>query len=369
MSSKPYSQFKAFKAITLAALRSISKSPSSIIFTIAFPLIFILVFGFIGGDGFNHIKVAFTPGSDTMSLLATQIKQQATLEFVPYKNNKDLMNKVEKGKINVLLDVRAKGDSVHPSGYSVSLKALPDALNYSNRLKMELQQVVASQDPVIRDRMAHLVQIQQMSIDKKEFKTIDFILPGQLGFALLAASVFGTAFVFFSLRQGLILKRFFATPVRREVILLGEGTARMIFQLCGAVLIIMIGRFFLGYTLVHGWITVLNMLILSAIGILVFMSFGFIISGLSKSEASIPPLSNILTLPQFLLAGTFFPIADFPKWLQPISRLLPLTYLNDALRAVAFDGASLWGVKFDLLVLLLWGLVGYLIAGKLFKWE
>ena len=368
MQQQSYSQFKAFKAITIAALRSISKSPSSVIFTIAFPLIFILVFGFIGGDGMSNIKVAFSPDSDTTTLLAKQIGQQATLKFVAYNDSTDLFSKIEKGKINVLLDIQATQNPEKPA-YLITLKALPTALSQSNRLKMELQQIIASQDPEIHDRMARLVDIQQDSINKKEFKTIDFILPGQLGFALLAASVFGTAFVFFSLRQGLVLKRFFATPVRREYILLGEGTARMIFQLFGAILIILIGRFFLGYTLVHGWITVVNMLILSAIGILVFMSFGFIISGLSKSESSIPPLSNILTLPQFLLAGTFFPISDFPKWLQPISRVLPLTYLNDALRAVAFDGQSLWGVKLDLAVLLLWGLIGYFIAGKLFKWE
>lgn len=368
MRSNSYSQLKAFKAITIAALRSISKSPSSVIFTIAFPLIFILVFGFVGGSGMQEIKVAFSPDTDTTSLLANEMRQQATLKFISYTDSVDLWEKIEKGKINVLLDVQAKKDS-GASDYSVTLQALPTALNYSNRLKMEILQIVASQDPVIHDRMTHLVEVQQASINKKEFKTIDFILPGQLGFALLAASVFGTAFVFFSLRQGLVLKRFFATPVRREFILLGEGMARMVFQLFGAVLIIFIGRYFLGYTLVHGLITVINMLILSAIGILVFMSFGFIISGLSKTEASIPPLSNILTLPQFLLAGTFFPISDFPKWLQPISKALPLTYLNDALRAVAFDGQSLWGVKFDILILVLWGVVGYIIAGKLFKWE
>ncbi|HET8572431.1 MAG TPA: ABC transporter permease [Edaphocola sp.] len=368
MQHQSYSQFKAFKAITIAALRSISKSPSSVIFTIAFPLIFILVFGFIGGNGRSGINVAFSPGSDTASLLAKQIGQQATLKFVPYRDSADLFNKIEKGKINVLLDVQVPGKA-GDAAYRITLKALPAALNQSNRLKMELQQIIASQDPVVHDRLARLADIRQASINKKEFKTIDFILPGQLGFALLAASVFGTAFVFFSLRQGLVLKRFFATPVRREYILLGEGTARMIFQLFGAILIILIGRFFLGYTLVHGWITVVNMLILSALGILVFMSFGFIISGLSRSESSIPPLSNILTLPQFLLAGTFFPVSDFPGWLQPISKALPLTYLNDALRAVAFDGQSLWGVKLDLAVLLLWGIAGYFIAGKLFKWE
>jgi ABC-2 type transport system permease protein len=99
------------------------------------------------------------------------------------------------------------------------------------------------------------------------------------------------------------------------------------------------------------------------------MGFGFIISGLAKNEASIPPLANIITLPQFLLAGTFFSTDVFPKWLQPISKALPLTYMNDAMRKVAFEGLNLWDVKFQLMIMLIWGVVVYAVAIKTFKWE
>jgi ABC-2 type transport system permease protein len=103
--------------------------------------------------------------------------------------------------------------------------------------------------------------------------------------------------------------------------------------------------------------------------VMVFMGFGFSVSGLAKSESSIPPLANMITMPQFLLAGTFFSIDNFPKWLQPISRALPLTYLNDALRKTAFEGASLWDLRIDILVLLVWGVLVYALASKVFKWE
>src|SRR5690606_6786723 len=113
----------------------------------------------------------------------------------------------------------------------------------------------------------------------------------------------------------------------------------------------------------------LNMIILAALGVIVFMGFGFVVSGLAKSESTIPPISNIITLPQFLLSGTFFSINAFPAWLQPISRALPLTYLNDALRKVAFEGASLWDVKQQILIMMLWGIGIYAVAVKTFKWE
>ncbi|NDC41906.1 MAG: ABC transporter permease, partial [Chitinophagia bacterium] len=62
-------------------------------------------------------------------------------------------------------------------------------------------------------------------------------------------------------------------------------------------------------------------------------------------------------------------IDAFPKWLQPICRALPLTYLNHALRKISFEGAHLWDVSSDIGVLLVWMVGVYLIAGRLFKWE
>lgn len=143
----------------------------------------------------------------------------------------------------------------------------------------------------------------------------------------------------------------------------------MIFQLIGAVIIISVGHYAFDYTLVNGVLTFVQLIVLSALAILVFMGFGFIVSGLAKSESTIPPFANMITLPQFLLAGTFFSIDNFPKWLQPFCRALPLSFLNDAMRKVAFEGAGFWDVRIDILVLLGWGVLLYIIAGRVFRWE
>jgi len=99
------------------------------------------------------------------------------------------------------------------------------------------------------------------------------------------------------------------------------------------------------------------------------MGFGFIVSGLAKSDNTIPPFANLITLPQFLIGGTFFSIDVFPVWLQWIAKIMPLTHLNNALREVAFEGKSLWDVRLEIAVLLLWGIVVYAAAVKVFKWE
>ena len=364
--SSNYSQFQAFLAVTKAALRSIMKSPSSVVFTIAFPLIFILVFGFLGDGAKYNIKVGIAPNSDTMNPVYAGLHFVDMVKFINSESPEQQKQDLEKGKISVLLHIQ-KTNAI--PAYKVLMEVNAADQTKAAQLKAVIEKIVLSTDKSIAAKQAELISVNQEIVESREFSTIDFILPGQLGFSLLAASVFGTAFVFFNLRQALVLKRFFATPIRREYIILAEGFARMIFQLIGALVIIMVGKIAFGYTLIHGVVTVINMLVICAIGLLVFMSFGFIISGIAKSESTIPPLSNIITLPQFLLAGTFFSVEAFPKWMQPITKALPLTYLNDALRDIAFNGASLWEVKIDIAVLLLWGVIGYFAASRLFKWE
>jgi ABC-2 type transport system permease protein len=165
------------------------------------------------------------------------------------------------------------------------------------------------------------------------------------------------------------LKRFFATPIKKSYIIFGEGLSRVIFQMTTAVIILLVGHFAFKFTLVHGWLTFLELLALSFIGLIVFMGFGFVVSGLAKSESTIPPFANLITMPQFLLAGTFFPIDNFPTWLQPICKVLPLTHLNDAMRNVAFEGDHLTECGPQLLVLAIWGILVYAIAVKVFRWE
>ena len=222
------------------------------------------------------------------------------------------------------------------------------------------------------DRPAYVIADRMQPVDRevvREYKTIDFILPGQLGFSLLSSGVFGVAFMFFNLRNTLVLKRFFATPISRTYIILGEGLSRVIFQMVTAIVIILAGYYIFGFTLVNGFRTLLEMLLLSFIGLIIFMGLGFIVSGLAKNDSTIPPFANLITLPQFLLGGTFFSVEAFPKWLQPISKALPLTHLNTAMRAVAFEGQNLWDVRTEIGILLLWGIAVYIVAIKVFKWE
>lgn len=361
---RAYSHTKATLALAKASFRSITRSPSAVIFTLAFPLIFIVVFGFLGGGG-TKIEVAISPQSDMQNPVIAALEKSSVIRLVRNETQENIDKALEKGNYDATVSVEK-----NPTGlpaYITNVKYTSASVDKGNILKSVLKDLTSTLNST--NQKPTVTEVKSSTITGRIYRTIDFILPGQLGFSLLSTGVFGTAFVFFNLRQNLVIKRFFATPVRRSSIVLGEAAARIVFALLGAVFIIVIGHYAFNFTLIHGIVTVLNMVVLSTIGVIVFMGFGFVISGIAKSESTIPPISNIITLPQFLLSGTFFSISAFPEWLQPISRALPLTYLNDALRKVAFEGAGLWDVRVQILIMLAWGIGIYAIAVKTFKWE
>lgn len=367
-----YSQWQAMFAITKASLRSVLRSPSAIIFSFVFPFIFIIVFGFIGnGNGRQSFRIVMENNSDTANELFTALKNTEGVKIVKFNTPPEQKLAQQKGRIAGIINIQKTTNPAIP--YSVQLKSTTSSNDQWPQLKTLIESKINEvSNNKFADRPTYALfdfNYKKDITEIRQYKTIDFILPGQLGFALLSAGVFGVAFMFFNLRNTLVLKRFFATPISRAYIVLGEALSRVIFQMTTAIVIIGAGYFFFGFTLINGWQTFFEMLLLSFIGLIIFMGFGFIVSGIAKSDSTIPPLANLITMPQFLLGGTFFSIEAFPKWLQPISKAMPLTHLNDAMRSVAFEGMSLWDVRTEIGILILWGVIAYLVAIKVFKWE
>ena len=367
--SVKYNQFTALWAITKASLRSVLRSPSSVVFSLAFPLVFILVFGFIGGSDKVSFSIAIDKSSDTLNPVYTSLKNVPGIMII-HKADAELNEDIEKGRIIAVINIQ-KNTAPTPA-YIIDIKSA-ESVNPQNLqvLKSIINSIIATINSQTYPNTPTFATITEnvQKIPGRTYRSIDFILPGQLGFSLLSAGVFGVAFLFYNLRQHLVLKRFYATPIQRPYIILGEALSRVIFQLSTAVIIILIGHFAFHYTLVHGVMTFLQIMFLSFISLILFMGFGFIVSGIAKTENTIPPLANMVTLPQFLLAGTFFPIDVFPSWLQALCKMLPLTHFNNAMRKLAFEGAHLGDCVTEISILTLWAVFVYTVAIKVFKWE
>lgn len=363
-----YSQVKAMFSITKASLKATFRSPSAVIFSIGFPLIFILVFGFIGEGGGFSVNVALDKNSDTINPVYAAITQVAGIHFVD-KADSLLKEDLEKGNLTAFINIQKTNNN---PAYIINLKS-SEAVKAQDLqiLQSIINAVIANINNAVYPEAQSIAAVNKVveKVPGRVYRQIDFILPGQLGFSLLSAGVFGVAFLFFNLRQQLVLKRFFATPITRTYIVLGEAISRVLFQMIASVVIVSIGVFIFDFTLVHGAITFIELMLLSLLGLIVFMGYGFIVSNVAKNESTIPPFANLFTFPQFLLAGTFFPIDVFPKWLQFFCNLLPLTHFNNAMREISFEGATIFDVWQDVGILFIWGVLLYAVAIKVFKWE
>lgn len=351
-----------------ASLKAILRSPSAVIFSLGFPLVFILVFGFIGDSGVS-IKVGVDKATDTSSYVFQALEKEKSLKLITDKSTAEMQDDLKKGHLTAIIYVKNLPSAGGAPSCNVRVSTSTASVDKIQLFNSILRGVIYQADDNFYPRRSVAKLEPTIVLPGRRYKTIDFILPGLLSFSLLSAAVFSTAFLFFNLRQTLVLKRFFATPIRRIYIVLGEALARLVFQVLGAVIILAIGYFAFGFTLVHGWSTFFEMLLLTAFGVVVFMGFGFVVSGIANSESTIPPIANVITLPQFLLAGTFVPVDAFPSWLQPVCKIMPLTYLNDAFRKVAFEGLHLWDLGLELGVITLWGIVVYAVAVRVFRWE
>src|SRR6476660_819531 len=258
-----YSQFKAMFAITKASLKATFRSPSAVVFSIGFPLIFILVFGFIGeGNGFS-LDVALDKNSDTNNQVYTVLKEITGIHFVD-KTDSLLKEDLQKGNITAIINIQ-KSSSASPS-YVIHLKSSEAVKPHDLQLLQSiLNSVISNINSSVYPNAPTIAKVDAniQKIPGRVYREIDFILPGQLGFSLLSAGVFGVAFLFFNLRQQLVLKRFFATPITRPYIVIGEAISRVIFQMIAAVVIIGIGTSAFHFTLVHGFTTIVQLMFLS----------------------------------------------------------------------------------------------------------
>ncbi len=370
-----YSQVKAFLAIVKASFRSILSNPSALFFSFLFPIIFIFIFGSFGNGNGVHYNIAISETADTTNEVYDSIRTNPLISIVSFKkadgslDTAERRKALEKDNISAILSITKTGDSSSKDPYKITYTTT----TASGRAIEDLRQKFAGILNTIAIRRSGLSNKPNVIANiyrVREYRTIDFVLPGMLGFSILFSTLFGISFTFFQFRQQLILKRFYATPVSRMNILLGIGISRLVFQLINVVMLIGLGYFFMNFTLIHGLDTFLEMTLFTIYMLLLLLGVGLIFSSIAKSDTSIPLLINLFAFPQMLLAGTFFSIEVFPSWLQTICRYgLPLTQYNDAMRKISFTGLHLWDCWKELGIMTIWMVIIYSIAIKVFKWE
>ncbi|MFN8006540.1 MAG: ABC transporter permease [Terriglobia bacterium] len=195
---------------------------------------------------------------------------------------------------------------------------------------------------------------------------IDFLIPGLLGMNLMGGGMWGIGFVLAEMRMKNLLKRLIATPMSRMDLLISLVASRLVFMVTEVVLMLVVGVYVFGM-IIQG--SRLSILFVALLGSLCFSGLGLLCGSRARKIETISGLINLVMLPMYVLSGVFFSADRFPAAVQPFIRALPLTALNDALRAVILEGASLSQQSMRLLIVLTWGLVSFYLALRLFSWK
>ncbi len=369
--SKPYSQSKALWAITKASFKAIFNQPIAIFFSLLFPIIFILIFGAFGSGGSPVYRITLAEGTDTVNNKFLQkVLSSPLVKLVRFPDTIARNKELQKGRITAILGVATGTDSAGKTQYKVQLRSTTASANTFGAFIQILQYMKLEFELEESGNKEELVAVAPPQITEvRKYRQIDFVLPGQLGFSILFSTLFGIAFTFFGLREQLVLKRFYASPVSRINILLGIGASRLFFQLINVVVLVLFGYFFLNFTLQHGVRTVIDLLLMSVILLFLLLGVGLIFSSIVKTDTALPLLINLFGFPQMLLSGTFFSIEVFPKWLQPICNALPLTQFNNAVRKISFEGQSILECWREIGILGIWMAVTYAILVKVIRWQ
>ena len=213
---------------------------------------------------------------------------------------------------------------------------------------------------------ADVVKVGDQQVTEPGARYVDFLVPGLIGMNLMGSGLWGLGFTVVIARSRKLLKRFAATPMKRSHYLLSFILSRLVFLVLevGAVVIFAVLAF--GFTVRGSWLSLALAIVL---GGFTFSGLGLLVAARPTTIEGVSGLMNFIMLPMWLLSGTFFSSERFPQVLQPFIKALPLTALNDVLRAVMNEGASLSSNWIPIAILLAWCLLSFVVALKIFRWQ
>jgi len=347
--------------IILSHIREFYRSPSSLFWVYGFPVILSLILG----TAFKprepeplRIAVVQT-GDDTADRLAEEWGKKefpTKLSFVVVPEA-DALKQLRTGKVSLVM---------YPDASAAGKVRLTWDERQANRQSVLARTVVEWQLQREANPNLPVPPLDQIP-EESGGRYIDFLIPGLIGNNLMGGGMFGVGFYIVDLRVRKLLKRFLATPMRKTDFMLGIMLTRLMFVLIDVSVLLGIAHIPYFGVQVHGNWLALGVLILLAGAC--FTGMGLLVASRASTIETATGLMNAVMLSQWLLSGVFFSSDSFPQWLQPFIKILPLTAVNDGLRAIINDGAGFEALLWPLLVCGTWGGIGFFGAIKLFKWR
>jgi ABC-2 type transport system permease protein len=362
---------QALFALTAANIRSYTRDRAALFWTLAFPLIFIFMFGFIfQGGGSAGLTLAWVDedGSAPATSLREAFAGQDGTELTD-SDRETALASMRDGEVDAVIVVPAGyGDAIAAgeagTGGPTNVIVYTDP-SRTNTVSSVYQSVGAILGVVNLGGRPPLVVVQGETLQTENINFISYFVPSMLGLSVMQVGIFA-AIPLVADREKLILKRLAATPLRRWQLVGSNVLMRLLIALAQSVIIVAVGIVVFGVEITGPWgLTV----VFVTLGAVAFLALGYVVASFAKTEDSANGMTSVIQFPMMFLSGTFFPIEAMPPPLQTVARLIPLTYLSDALRQVMVGGAAFAPLYVCAAVLLGWLVVCFAIASRKFRWQ
>ncbi len=335
-----------------------------IFFSLLLPIVILGIVGLNDGES-NPIEIGLVDNSSSVISDNFKTKLSTNHLFNIIESDEETLRKdLIKGDLMLILVIPEDMES-HDQTTNIKLLVDKSQIQFIESIKPVLNQALLNIEREITKEDA-MFDLTIEDVKSRSQNYLDFLLPGIMAFMLMNLSIAGSGFNVVEFRRKGILKRLFVTPIKpidfvsaivvaRMIIVLGQLTAIFGFAL------LILDAHIIG--------SIMHLYLVIIIGILMFLTLGFSIGSLAKTQESVGILASIFIYPQLVMSGVFFPLETLPEYIQPIAKILPLTLVADAMRSIASDGLTLFQTYLDLVGIGIWAVIGTLVSTKLFVWK
>src|SRR5687767_4769007 len=344
--------------LTLVRFREFIRQPEAVFWTFIFPILLAVGLGLaFRSSAPERLKVTIVSGSQDRAVAQIRAALQAdSTLIVDVRTDSGAARALRTGDVALLIVPKSPG----LNGGSV------DYVYDPQRGESRYARLIADRALQTGAGRTDPVRTGERKVMEKGSRYIDFVIPGLLGMNLMGTGIWGIGFAIVDSRSKRLLKRFMATPMSRAEYLMAFLLSRLAFLILEVVTLLGFAALVFGVPL-RG--SIIELSVICLVSALAFGGLGLLIASRAKTVEGVSGLMNLVMLPMWIFSGVFFSSSNFPSVVQPVIKALPLTAVNDALRANMLEGTSIAGLGLEMAIITGWLVVSFVAALKLFRWR
>ena len=341
----------AIGQLTLARFREFYREPEAVFWVFIFPILLAAGLGIaFRNRPAEASRVAIVSGG-TNAPVVDSLKKASGI-VVETLDDTAAATALRTGRVALVVKPQAEGGVEYRFD-----EARPESRTARLVVDRVVQRAGGQEDPV---------PVAETKVSERGSRYIDFVVPGLLGMNLMGSGIWGIGFAIVDARKKKLLKRLISTPMSRAEYLASFLFFRLALLVIEVATLIGFGALVFDVPLRGSFLQLVTICVLSS---LAFGGLGLLVASRARTVEGASGLMNLVMLPMWVFSGVFFSSGNFPEAAQPFIQALPLTAVNDALRANMLQGAS-WGmVSHELAIIAGYLVVCFILALRLFRWR